>query len=105
MRIQLRPEHLGGLYVKVVQNGGEVEISFLTSNPEVKRLLEGNLPSLLEALRDVDVKVSKIGISLVDIEPQFFHGRRDELREEEEEEVLIHDSRLPWLAGVVDYVA
>jgi hypothetical protein len=106
MRIQLRPEHLGGLCIKIVQNGEAVEINFLTSNPEVKRLLEENLPSLLEALRSAEIEVNKISISLVDVEPQFFRtGKGDPLQEEEEEEVLIHDSRLPWLAGVVDFVA
>ncbi|MEA1961755.1 MAG: flagellar hook-length control protein FliK [Bacillota bacterium] len=64
MKIQLKPEHLGKMTIKVVVEEGVVTAKFFTENHQVKHLLEANLNQLKQTLEANGLKVEKTEVNV-----------------------------------------
>lgn len=62
MVMQLKPEHLGELTLKVAVENGVVNASFHSNNPEVRGLLEASLPQLKQELSNAGLKVDNVSV-------------------------------------------
>ncbi|HWR40408.1 MAG TPA: flagellar hook-length control protein FliK [Patescibacteria group bacterium] len=62
MVIQLKPEHLGELTIKVHVSGGIVNASFHSGNSDVRGILEASLPQLKQDLANQGIKVDNVDI-------------------------------------------
>lgn len=64
MKIQLKPEFLGKMLVKVMVEDGVVTTRFVTENQHVKQVLESNLNTLRQSLESNGIKVEKAEVSV-----------------------------------------
>lgn len=62
VRIQLKPEHLGELKIRVAVEQGVVSAEFVAESQAVKSLIEANLPELRSALQDMGSTVSELAV-------------------------------------------
>ncbi len=62
MIMQLKPEHLGELTLKVAVENGVVNASFHSNNPEVRSLIEASLPQLKQELANTGLKVDNVSV-------------------------------------------
>jgi flagellar hook-length control protein FliK len=62
MIIQLKPEHLGELTLKVTVEGGVVSASFHSNNSEVRNVIEASLPQLKQDLSNQGLKIENVGV-------------------------------------------
>jgi hypothetical protein len=62
MRLQLVPEHLGRLQVRVSIDEGVVTARLVVENPEVKALVEQRLPELSRALQDQGLRLTNVSV-------------------------------------------
>lgn len=60
--IQLKPEHLGELTLKVTVEAGVVNASFHTNNPEVRGIIEASLTQLKQDMSNQGLKVDNVGV-------------------------------------------
>ena len=61
--IELRPEALGRLHLKVTVKDGVVSAKILAENGQVKELLEGNLAKLKQSLGQKNLQVENFDVS------------------------------------------
>lgn len=78
MRMQLKPENLGEVQMKVVIEDGKLNAHFLTSTATAKEALEANVQQLKQSLQEQGVKVEKIAILLSSGDLQFNQKQQDE---------------------------
>lgn len=64
MTIQLKPDQLGSLSVKMVVEDGKMEARFVTDRPEVKALIEQNADLLKSKLAEVGIEVSSLNVDV-----------------------------------------
>lgn len=64
MNIQLKPEHLGSLNIKMVVEDGQMQAKFVTDRPEVKELIEQNIDLLKQKLSDVGIDVASVNVEV-----------------------------------------
>lgn len=64
MRMQLKPEFLGKMLIKVTVEEGNVITKIITENQQVKQMLEANLNSLRQSLEASGIKVEKTEVSV-----------------------------------------
>ncbi|MGI5880142.1 MAG: flagellar hook-length control protein FliK [Syntrophomonadaceae bacterium] len=64
MRIELKPEFLGKMMIKIVVEDGLVTARFVTENQQVKNLLESNLISLRQSLEAQGIRVEKTEVNI-----------------------------------------
>lgn len=62
MIIQLKPEHLGELTLKVTVDSGVVSASFHSNNSEVRSIIEASLPQLKQDLSNQGLKIENVGV-------------------------------------------
>ncbi len=62
VRIQLKPDHLGELKIKVAVEQGVVSAEFITENQAVKNIIEAHLPELRSALQDLGTQVAELAV-------------------------------------------
>lgn len=62
MIIQLKPEHLGELTLKVTVESGVVSASFHSNNSEVRNIIEASLPQLKQDLSNQGLKIENVGV-------------------------------------------
>lgn len=62
MVIQLRPEHLGELTLKVSVQNGIVSAAFHSDNHEVRQAIEASLPQLKQELSQQGIKLDNVGV-------------------------------------------
>jgi flagellar hook-length control protein FliK len=62
MTIQLKPEHLGELTLKVAVNNGVVSASFHSNNAEVRGVIEASLQQLKQEMSTQGLKVDHVGV-------------------------------------------
>lgn len=62
MIIQLKPEHLGELTLKVTVENGTVSASFHSNNSEVRNIIEASLPQLKQDLSNQGLKIENVGV-------------------------------------------
>jgi flagellar hook-length control protein FliK len=62
MIIQLKPEHLGELTLKVTVENGAVSASFHSNNSEVRNIIEASLPQLKQDLSNQGLKIENVGV-------------------------------------------
>ncbi len=65
VRINLRPEHLGDVTLKIATHNGVVSAEFLAESEQVKALIEANYQDLQETLRQKGIEVSEFTTSLL----------------------------------------
>jgi flagellar hook-length control protein FliK len=63
IRIQLDPEHLGGMTLKVVSHNGLVTASIHADNPQTKDLIEGQLAGLRHQFSEQGIKFDRVEVS------------------------------------------
>jgi flagellar hook-length control protein FliK len=64
IRIQLHPEFLGKMTIKLVLEDGLLTARFITENHQVKHLLESNLNSLRQSLESQGIRVEKTEVNV-----------------------------------------
>ena len=62
MIIQLKPEHLGELTLKVTVESGVVSASFHSNNNEVRNIIEASLPQLKQELSNQGLKIDNVDV-------------------------------------------
>jgi hypothetical protein len=62
IRIQLKPEHLGELKIKVAVEHGVVSAEFVAETAAVKSIIEAHLPELRSALQDLGTNVAELAV-------------------------------------------
>jgi flagellar hook-length control protein FliK len=75
MVIQLKPDHLGKLELKVVTEQGIVAAKFIAESQQVKEIIETNMQLLKDSLQ-------KQGISIDGVSVQVGHDRRSEYQQQ-----------------------
>mgnify|MGYP005837662377 CR=1 FL=1 len=78
MRMNLKPENLGQLQMKLVLEDGKVTAQFLTSNQNVKEALENSLSQLRQSLQEQGIRVEKLSVLIGGGNLQFNQGRKEE---------------------------
>ena len=64
MRIELKPEFLGKMMIKIVVEDGLVTARFVTENQQVKNLLESNLAALRQSLEAQGIRVERTEVNI-----------------------------------------
>lgn len=62
MVLQLKPEHLGELTLKVSVDSGIVSAAFHSNNPEVRQVIEASLPQLKQDLSQQGIKLDSVSV-------------------------------------------
>lgn len=62
MTIQLHPEHLGSVKLKVEMQDSTISAKLQVDNLEIKQLIEANLPRLKDALDQQGLKINKFNV-------------------------------------------
>ena len=101
MIVKLKPEHLGELTLKVTVENGVISAAFVSTNQEVRSILEASLPQLKQELSNQGLKVDTVGVytgssqffandrqPATPQQPIKFKNRRDAERFEETVEAL-----------------
>lgn len=79
MILQLRPESLGKISLKVIHERGEIVARFVAENEQVKAILEGNMQFLKDSLQKSGVMVQSLEVS---VGQQGAEQQRDDRRNE-----------------------
>lgn len=90
MEMQLKPESLGKLTLKIVHERGEVIAKITAENEQVKSILEGSMQLLKDALEKSGVSVQSLSVSV---------GNKDE-REPSNESDNTHNGRTDKVVSV-----
>lgn len=64
MVMQLRPESLGKITLRIIHERGEITAGFMAENEQVKAILEGNMQLLKDALQKSGVAVQNLSVSV-----------------------------------------
>ncbi|MTV47799.1 hypothetical protein GJ688_02220 [Heliobacillus mobilis] len=64
LRIQLKPEVLGKMQLSLSVDAGIVSVRFSAENPQVRQMLESNLPELKQSLEEQGLKFDRIDVSV-----------------------------------------
>lgn len=64
MKIQLQPEFLGKMTIKIAMEDGLLTARFITDNNQVKHLLDNNLASLRQSLEAQGIKVERTEVNV-----------------------------------------
>lgn len=75
VRIQLKPEHLGELKIRVSVDHGVLAAEFVTETHAVKSIIEAHLPELRSALQNLGTNVAELSVH-VGTQDQPWHGRQ-----------------------------
>ncbi|MGI6147953.1 MAG: flagellar hook-length control protein FliK [Limnochordia bacterium] len=62
VRIQLKPEHLGELKIKVAVEQGVISAEFIAESQAVKSIIQAHLPELRTALQDLGTNVAELAV-------------------------------------------
>lgn len=81
MIIQLKPEHLGELTLKVAVENGTVSTTFHSSNAEVRNILESSIPQLKQEMSNQGIKVDYVGVS-AQLGQSLSDGSRENLQQQ-----------------------
>ena len=64
IRLQLKPEHLGELEIKIATNNGVVSAAFLAESKTVKGLIEAGLPHLKQQLMQQGLNIQDVSVEV-----------------------------------------
>lgn len=64
MRLNLKPEHLGDVTLKVLTENGIVTAQFVAENQRVKEIIEANFNQLRNTLQQQGINVSQLSVSV-----------------------------------------
>ena len=110
IRIQLRPEHLGEVSLRVAMQNGIVVAQFVAESQRVKEIIESNFNQLRDALEQQGINVAEIEVSVsqgeadrnFDFEANISGDRIRDIMEAEEAE---SDEEVKLEENLVDYLA
>ena len=112
IRIQLRPEHLGDVALRIATQNGIVVAQFVAESQRVKEIIESNFSQLRDALEQQGINISEIEVSVAqgEADRQFaFESNisgdriRDIMEGAEEDEAV--DAEVKLEENLVDYLA
>jgi flagellar hook-length control protein FliK len=90
MIIQLKPEHLGELTLKVTVENGAVSASFHSNNSEVRNIIEASLPQLKQDMSAQGLKVENVGV-YAGLGEFFSNGQHES---QQRPEVKVHNKKV-----------
>jgi flagellar hook-length control protein FliK len=64
MKLELKPENLGKLHLKLEMQGGVLTAKFMAESQQVRELIESNLSQLRQSLADQGLSFGKIEVSV-----------------------------------------
>ncbi len=64
IQMQLEPEHLGKLTLKIVLERGILSANFIAENDEVKTIIEGNMEELKNNLSEQGINIQSLSVSV-----------------------------------------
>lgn len=82
LRVQLVPEHLGRLTIRVTVEESGVSARLMVENPEVKALVEQRMPELERALRDQGMRLTGFSVDCGDARQGGDGYFREEVRQQ-----------------------
>ncbi|GMA99760.1 flagellar hook-length control protein FliK [Pelosinus sp. IPA-1] len=91
MIIQLKPEHLGELTLKVTVDSGVVSASFHSNNSEVRSIIEASLPQLKQDLSNQGLKIENVGV-YAGLGDFFSNGQQRE--NQQQPSVKVHNKKI-----------
>lgn len=91
MIIQLKPEHLGELTLKVTVESGVVSASFHSNNSEVRSVIEASLPQLKQELTNQGLKIENVGV-YAGLGDFFSNGQQRE--SQQQPSVKVHNKKI-----------
>lgn len=91
MIVKLKPEHLGELTFKITVEQGVVSAAFVSSNAEVRGIIEASLPQLKQEFNSQGIKLDNVGV-FAGME-QFLSG--DQRGQQQYQQPVIRLSRNP----------
>lgn len=90
MVLQLRPEHLGELTLKVSVENGLVTAAFHSDNREVRQVIEASLPQLKQDLSQQGIKLDNVGV--FNGSEQFFGNDQQQSQRQQQPQLLTRKS-------------
>lgn len=78
MKIELYPEFLGKLTIKVMVEEGAVTAKFITDNHQVKQMLEANLGMLRQSLENQGMRVERAEVDVQLNNGSLFDGSHEQ---------------------------
>jgi flagellar hook-length control protein FliK len=114
IRIQLKPEHLGEVSLRIATQNGIVVAQFVAESQRVKEIIESNFSQLRDALEQQGINISEIEVSVAqgEADRQFaFESNisgdriRDVRSGAEEDEMGDADADVRLEENLVDYLA
>lgn len=96
MKIDLKPEFLGKLTIKIIAEDSGITARFITENSQVKHLLEGNLHTLKQALESQGIKVEKTEVNVQLNNGGMFDGSESERQHLWQQSRYAHSIREPY---------
>jgi flagellar hook-length control protein FliK len=93
VRLQLEPEFLGKVRVKLLLEGDSTRAHFVVENQTVKEMLQRSLPTLEDALKEQGIDVSSVDVDVASDQTDGFGGGRSFATQEDQEAVR------SWLAS------
>jgi flagellar hook-length control protein FliK len=88
MKIQLSPEGMGDVLLKVKVQGGQVGVEMTTDNHHAKKLIESSIADLKQGLTDQKLNLETIKVDVADKMQDQFANQNSEFRREEAREFL-----------------
>ncbi|OGH56809.1 MAG: hypothetical protein A3G34_14985 [Candidatus Lindowbacteria bacterium RIFCSPLOWO2_12_FULL_62_27] len=64
MTLQLKPEQLGSLNIKIVVEDGKMQAQFVTDRPEVRDMIERNEGLLKDKMAEVGIEISSLSVEV-----------------------------------------
>lgn len=64
IRLQLKPEHLGELHVKITTDNGVISAAFMAESHTVKSLIEAGLPELRQQLMQQGLNIQDVSVQV-----------------------------------------
>lgn len=81
VRIQLKPDHLGDLKIKIAVEHGVISAEFVAESQAVQSIIEANLPELRSALQDAGSIVAELAVYVGTQEQQSFGEKQHHERQ------------------------
>lgn len=88
MKMQLRPEGLGEIQLKVAVNDGKVDVQMLTDNQMAKRALQSDLNALKTGLNDSQLDLQTIKVDSSDGMSKFLEDQMNEQQRQQARQFL-----------------
>ncbi|KAB2954393.1 flagellar hook-length control protein FliK [Heliorestis acidaminivorans] len=94
LKIQLKPDFLGPMKMRVLMEDGIVSIRIAAENPQVRQLLESNMAQLRQSLEEQGIKFDRVDVSKDDSGRDFYQGNQNGFLEKQPGRGQAHEGLL-----------